>query len=160
MYAVFLKSDISDLCNIPDLVISIKLLTGAGGGSAVVLIFYFLNTGLLSVQHTDSLQYVLVFTLSFPCILSTVHVLSGFASLSITVVSKLFKYNTFGPILFWMVSMLRIYLKKKKKIREARRLSAVQAVMGHTSKETKITGISSLFYCVGIVQVTQFHQEK
>jgi len=53
---VFFEFYISNLCNIPDLVISIKLVTG----SALVLIFFFFNTSLLSVKHADSLQYVFV----------------------------------------------------------------------------------------------------
>lgn len=78
---VFFASYFSNNCNTPDLTISIKLVMGVRGGTAVVSVFCSFNTGLLSVQHTDSLQCISVCILSLPHILSTLHVLTGFFSL-------------------------------------------------------------------------------
>lgn len=89
----------------PDLMISIKLIMGVMVGSAVVSVFCFFNSGLLSVQHTDSLQCISVCILSFPNILSTLHVLTGFFSLGSPIVAddskiRRFSYNTFRSTLF------------------------------------------------------------
>lgn len=83
----FFESYISNVYNTPDLMISIKLVMGVRVGSAVVSVFSFFNTGLLSVQHTDSLQCMSVCILSFPHILSTLHVLTGFFSLGSLIVA-------------------------------------------------------------------------
>lgn len=113
MCVVFFASYFSNKCNTPDLTISIKLVMGVRGGTAVVSVFCSFNTGLLSVQHTDSLQCVSVCILSFPHILSTLHVLTGFFSLGSLIVagdSKLLLLSTFRSTLFWMLSVLRTYL--------------------------------------------------
>lgn len=84
---VFFESYISNVCNTPDLMISIKLRMGVRVGFAVVSVFCFFNPGLQFVQHTDSLQCLSVCILSFPHILSTLHVLTGFFSLGPPIVA-------------------------------------------------------------------------
>lgn len=89
-FAIFLcglfASYINNICNTPDLTVS-NLVMGVRGGSAVVSVFCSFNTGLLSVQLTDSLHCMSVCILSFPHILSTLHVSTGFFSLGSLIVA-------------------------------------------------------------------------
>lgn len=84
---VFFESYISNVCDTPDLTISIQLVMGVRVGSAVVSVFCFFNTGLLSVQHSDSVPCISVCILSFPHILHTLHVLTDFFSLGLPIVA-------------------------------------------------------------------------